>query len=434
MRISFKVKYIFKHGSQYIYQRSVPKDLRPHFGKSKISIPLGTRNLAEASKLAAVLADRDTQSFQTLRNGNVSGASALAEMRDLYSADNWVFPEPVLNVFNNQASTLGIQGDDLARATIDSVLEGIAESGNRLAASALELGSTLNDVFLSDSLEINFKIEGVKATNKRRKDVTRSVNLLIDIAGDKPIHQYTRSDARAFRDYFIERSKISTGKRNRNNLQGLFTRIYEELDIDKPSPFLGLRWPTDSATKARPPFSMGELNAIQTSCYFLDDDIRWIVGLLADTGCRLSEIIGLAAEDVKVTSPIPHLIIQPHPWRRLKSESSRRQVPLIGSSLWGAGRALSRAEGLTLFSRYCSTNQCKSTYAGNTINKYLKPFSDGKGTHSFRHLMSDRLRDVGCPEDVIASVLGHSRATITSRYGSGHNLQTLNDWMTKLRG
>jgi hypothetical protein len=51
---------------------------------------------------------------------------------------------------------------------------------------------------------------------------------------------------------------------------------------------------------------------------------------------RLSEATGLAIDDIVLDAEIPHLIIRPHPWRRLKTKGSHRTIPLVGFSLWSA--------------------------------------------------------------------------------------------------
>ena len=51
---------------------------------------------------------------------------------------------------------------------------------------------------------------------------------------------------------------------------------------------------------------------------------------------RLSEAAGLAREDIVMDAHIPHVIIRPHPWRRLKTKGSERILPLVGCSLWAA--------------------------------------------------------------------------------------------------
>ena len=63
------------------------------------------------------------------------------------------------------------------------------------------------------------------------------------------------------------------------------------------------------------------------------------MALISDTGMRLSEAAGLARDDIVLDADIPHIIIRPHPWRRLKTKGSERTLPLVGYSLWAASRA-----------------------------------------------------------------------------------------------
>ena len=62
-----------------------------------------------------------------------------------------------------------------------------------------------------------------------------------------------------------------------------------------------------------------------------------IVALVSDTGMRLSETVGLAYDDLRVKDQeIPHVIVQNHPWRRLKTKGIERRIPLVEASLWAA--------------------------------------------------------------------------------------------------
>ena len=55
---------------------------------------------------------------------------------------------------------------------------------------------------------------------------------------------------------------------------------------------------------------------IQYLCGEYDDDLRWLVTLLSDTGIRLGEGVGLLKSDINLNSEIPHIRLIPHPWRR----------------------------------------------------------------------------------------------------------------------
>ena len=63
---------------------------------------------------------------------------------------------------------------------------------------------------------------------------------------------------------------------------------------------------------------------MQSDCRNLDDDMRWLLALLSDTGMRLGEAVGLSTEDVCLDDEAPHINIIPHPWRRLKTRGSER--------------------------------------------------------------------------------------------------------------
>ena len=70
----------------------------------------------------------------------------------------------------------------------------------------------------------------------------------------------------------------------------------------------------------------------------MDDDLRWLIALLSDTGMRLGEAVGLLNSDIILDTDTPHLKLIPHPWRRLKTSGSERKIPLVGASLWSARR------------------------------------------------------------------------------------------------
>ena len=71
-------------------------------------------------------------------------------------------------------------------------------------------------------------------------------------------------------------------------------------------------------------------------CFELDDDVRWLVALISDTGMRLAEAAGLLASDIHLDADVPHIALRKTPWRSLKTEVSATSR-LVGMSLWAAG-------------------------------------------------------------------------------------------------
>ena len=152
------------------------------------------------------------------------------------------------------------------------------------------------------------------------------------------------------------------------------------------------------------------------------------MALISDTGMRLSEAAGLAVEDIHLNEEIPYVDIRQHPWRRLKTLSSQRKLPLVGCSLWAAQQAVYASTSPYLFPRYCDGANTHSNSASAALNKWLKQVAGSDYViHSFRHSMRDRLRAVNCPSDMINQIGGWSKQSIGEYYGEGYKLERTMD-------
>ena len=63
-------------------------------------------------------------------------------------------------------------------------------------------------------------------------------------------------------------------------------------------------------------------------CHNANDDMRWLLALLSDSGRRLGEVVGLAIIEVYLDADIPHINITPHPWRRPKTKGSENMCSI----------------------------------------------------------------------------------------------------------
>jgi len=157
-----------------------------------------------------------------------------------------------------------------------------------------------------------------------------------------------------------------------------------------------------------------------------DDDMRWLIALISDTGIRLAEAAGLAVTDLVLDHDVPHIIIQQHVWRTLKTASSERRIPLVGASMWAAQRILSEPNSVYAFSRYNKDSFTNANSASAGLNKWLKGYVPNKcSIHSFRHSMRDRLRAVNCPTEMIDQIGGWSRKSVGQGYGDGFDLTSI---------
>ena len=141
---------------------------------------------------------------------------------------------------------------------------------------------------------------------------------------------------------------------------------------------------------------------------------------------RLAEAVGLLVTDIKLDTDVPHVVIQQHQWRPLKTASSERTVPLVGKSLWAARRINDTATGPYAFPRYNDGKRANSNHASAALNKWLRTrVPKDCVVHSFRHSMRDRLRAVQCPFDIVDRIGGWKTAGIGHSYGAGYELPVL---------
>ena len=165
----------------------------------------------------------------------------------------------------------------------------------------------------------------------------------------------------------------------------------------------------------------------------IDDDIRWLVALVSNTGMRLAEAAGLSLDDFNLQADIPFVEVRKHPWRSLKTSASARVIPLSGMALWAAQRILQQADTSSYaFPRYNRGSRTSANSASAAINKWLKDHVPAGCTlHSFRHSMRDRLRAVQCPTDIAEQIGGWATDGVGQGYGSGYPIDVLDSWVRK---
>ena len=168
----------------------------------------------------------------------------------------------------------------------------------------------------------------------------------------EPIDGYSSADAAALRDAMLDKGlSIASVKRNFSTIRSIINLTISEQGLDCGNAFARTFMPEQDRQR-RLPIPIDCIRAIQSDCRHMDDDMRWLVALLSDTGMRLGEAVGLAVEDI-IWMMNTHINLIPHPWRRLKTKGSERCVPLVGEALWAASRAIEGASGSSfLFPRY----------------------------------------------------------------------------------
>ncbi|MBT5822318.1 MAG: tyrosine-type recombinase/integrase [Rhodobacteraceae bacterium] len=266
------------------------------------------------------------------------------------------------------------------------------------------------------------------------KPSEQSVRRLIEVAGDLPVDQYTRSHAKAFLASYHEQ-KTSTRRRRLQCLTSILNFAYWEYDIDKRNPFSRIIIKGEGKdVTSREPFSVAELKKLY-SASLAYGQLRLILPILGETGCRLSEVLGLMKQDVIHSEDLLVINIRENSCRGLKTENSKRSLPVVSVSATKALKKLlgAKSDSLYLFPRYASCGYLNNTGASATLCKHLKKSFNGKTTHCLRHSFRDRLRDSDVPLEAIDQAGGWSSVGgVGTNYGKGYSMPKLADYLRRI--
>jgi site-specific recombinase XerD len=310
-------------------------------------------------------------------------------------------------------------------------LEALVAKGvvNDASARAALLGTEKRPVFMLSKLFKEFEV----ATKDEVRDFSpnqlriwrngriRAVENFVSVVGDKLVTELTDDDAIDYAEWW--RSRVlenGMAAKSANKDIGQISRMLKKMSVwrrlNLPDVFKGLRV-TGEVDKSPCPY---ETEFIQNrllaegALASLNEEARFVLYVIVETGLRPSEVVNLTPQAIRLNAPVPHVKIMPE-GRRLKTEDSAREIPLVGVAL--AAMKL-RPEG---FSRY----RDKSSGLSATLNKYLsenglRPTRDHT-VYSLRHSFKDRLVAVEAPDSLIDSLMGHK--TYKPKYGKGPSLE-----------
>jgi integrase len=373
--------YTFQKDGIWYFSRRVPADLRRHYRTGRIAYSLRTKSIRDAHVRAMSDAAKLDRHWHILR----------------------------------------ISSDELP--------------GKHLLADAVQepqVEASIDDHSFKAAVAVYLRLKGNDRPPTFEAAVRRSCGYLIDCCGMKDLHDYVRSDATKFRDYlFAKDLNGASVARIFGTVRAVINLALSEFGLAIVNPFSNVYFDHSFGVKKRLPVKSEDIKKVQAECNKADDEKRWLIALIADTGMRLAEGAGLLRSDFIEQDGILCVNIRPHPWRSLKTSSSERVIPLVGSAKWAAERILAQPDGSEFaFPNYNDGQRTNANSASAALNKWLKTkIGQGSTVHSFRHSMRDRLRAVECPSDVIDQIGGWLTHGVGNAYGEGYNYKILNKWM-----
>jgi len=371
--------YLMCKGGVFYCTRHVPNDLQRQYEPPRIVICLKTHNHSSALRASRSMAAKLDDFWLQMRLSNL----------DVPAADRLVKQQPI-KTFTSSAPKLS-----------DALAKYCALKG-------------------ADKGKLFFTV------------AERNVGYVNECLGNRPLDAYSSSYAVKFRDWLIGQSlSTSSIKRIFSTIRAVFNLTNQEQGLGCSNAFANTYLSSDERPK-RAVISPEDIKRVQKVCLEIADERRLIVALISDTGMRLSEAIGLIWNDIQLEHEYPHIDLKPHPWRRLKTSSSKRLIPLVGASLEAVKIMHRQCDNSFLFKSYASEEGCNGNSCSATLNKWLKQRVSDAVIHSFRHSFRDRLRNAGVQSEMIDQLGGWSRQTVGQGYGLGYNLDALTNAMYHL--
>ena len=425
--------YYINNGRPY-FQRAVPADLQKRLGKSKIAIALKPEH-GHVALQCQRLSEKWAALFKAMRNDPALTPSEVKQaaitklaLFGLKAGDgNYEMPMPYGHegTYNTQPHL----------EAFEDAIEVDFRRGDPVAIAAYEALRKPMPVLLSEAFAIYLDNHQKGNDSAFKESQSQHWTKFIALTGDIPLITLNREHAKEYRDHRLNTGvKAATVKRELNTLMAIVNKAFAELTINQKNPFEQLtihKTATNTSTEKQP-YSREEITKLLSHARALNDERRRIVIVLALTGARLAEIVGLRRKDVDLTNKSIHIVS--HPSRSLKTTASQRYLPLITLALTAVEAQLSAHTSDFVFPAYAGKASVKSDSASAALNKWAKTIisTPNRTMHSFRHALRDQLRAVNCPNEVSKAIGGWSEGNdVSSSYGLGYELEMKREWLTK---
>lgn len=444
------MSYLMLRGEVWWYNRRVPTKYAHLDKRRRVRISLDTYAREEACMLRDKLVEADNQFWRDsalAQSGIGSGSTAVQERyagavakarlagfeyRPVEEiARDTSLPETLDRLL--AVRDLSPNDDALSKGTAEALLGGLA-APDVTVTEALEV--YLRDISHNSQL---YKSEGQRKSWEKVKRT--SVSHFVSRIGNLKLDDITRDHALEYKSWWAEKISpksagvkpvaANTANRHIGNIRSLYSDYFKHVgDEERLNPFLNIHF-LSKTLKEVPAFENKWVRnrlLISGAMTGLRADLQLIVFMLIETGCRPSEIINLAAEDIVLDHDVPHISIKSRASgkkkREVKTNASERVIPLVGVALEAASRAPLGFEHYHDRSELFSANMMKAFR-----RRDLFPTEDHR-IYSFRHSFEKRMQEANIDYGLRCLLMGHK--TDRPAYGDGGSLDYRRDELLKI--
>ena len=390
------MKYIYKHGNHYWYQRAIPMKLVKIIGKKTIKISLKTNKISTALVRSKLQSAEHKKMFNNLLNKKFS-INFLKKIE--ISKYNLNFKDDSEDLFSNIL---------LNKKQITNLIN---KKSDQTIENFLFNNTTLNINLPSKLLEKYLKLKKISSKSSQYSSIVNSIKYLINICGDKPIDEFSSVDSKIFKNFFVSKNRVSTGKRYQSNLFNFFKTLYNYLNIDKKNPFDNVEWPVNYQKKEIKTLNHEEIINLLNIIKEENSLFSIVIGCILNTGASVNEIIGLNRNEINLNQFTPYIIIRSNNLRIINNIYKKRTIPLVGVSLDSMNKLISMSSNEYPFYDFLNVN-FSIKQIESKINFRIKKVTKNKSIQSLKYSFIERLKRINCPDEIISEIIGIKKRTI----------------------
>ncbi|MET0015017.1 MAG: site-specific integrase [Sedimenticola sp.] len=439
--------YLLDRNGRFYFRIRVPETLQPYFGRREIKKSLGTSDKKTAYKLAHALFVEVNDTLERMKERE-------PQLKNIMMA-----------LTEGQITSINVDSGDPERDLKDA--QRLIETINRTVSPAPP--QTPNSVTNLSIIVKEYCAEKLreKAWTPKTEQEYRSIfTLLLRIVGDKQSDQISIRTAQQYKstllqlppninqgqlkDLSIEKivalglppiSKTTVNK-HLVSVSTLF-KWAEKFEYVEKNYFDGLTVSKDKkASEERPPFTEKDIQLLFSAenyqkHKYLRPYYYWLPLIGLFSGMRIEEICQLHLVDLKEIEGVWVFDINDSGKKTLKNINSKRLVPihskLIELGLLKYAEKLHTRGAERLFPELKRQRDGYSQAASKWFGRVRKKLGIGPVFHSFRHTIATTLKNKGCDEPQVATLLGHSINSMTyGRYGKEYSPKVLSHLVEKL--
>ena len=396
------MKYLYKHGNKFWYQRAVPLKLVELVGVRSIKVSLNTNKIQTAITRSKLQAIEHTKMFNKLSKKPKDSFLKVFKNQKIKVKN---YEINFLDDYEDYVSDLIFSNKNFSKINVSTIKKYFSD----IHESIPVLSVFFNDTFIK---EFEFKPNQFLQFKKTVKD-------FISICEDRPINSYNSGDIKKIDLMFADNKSFRL-----HFLKKVFLMAFEKFEIKKKI-FPPTKSNSIEKKLNKSSISFEDFKKIENFCERYPSVETSLLSMILYTGSNLYELMGLETSDIYLDKFQSFIIIRNNSTRPIKSVYKNRTIPLISISRHGAEFIFNKLnDGEVLF------DQKKIKKVENLIKKILINYSSIQALSSFKSYLISRLIKIECPEEVILEIIGRSKKN--NLYNREISLDMKKSWLEQL--